>query len=166
MLEFLKSHIDTILTVGVTAIGFIVTYFMTKKNFRDEIKKEKISIATESIQSLPYEFCELMSKTIKGSIDPKEYEKLLSKVIAYGSNDAIKIAIAMQRNAYQKSGKNPIVFFSLLITQLKYDLTSEIISPESWCLLKINDYDTTKDKTKAQINEIIEELDLNKKFKV
>lgn len=166
MVEFLKSHIDTILTVGVTAVGFIVTYFMTKKNFRDEIKKDKISIATESIQSLPYEFCLLMSKTSKGSLNPIEYEQLLSKVIAYGSNDAIKIAVSMQRNTYLHGDKNPIVFFSLLITQLKYDLTSEIISPESWFLLKINDYDKMKEDSQRQINEIVEELQLNKKFKV
>lgn len=166
MVEFLNSHIDTILTVGVTAVGFIVTYFMTKKSFKDQIRKDKMSIATESIQSLPYEFCEIMSSTTKGTIDIKKYSELLSKVLAYGSRDAIKIAATIQRNAYEQGKKNPIVLYSLLITQLKYDLTLEVISPEYWFLLKINDYERLKADIQKEINDNVRELGLNKKFKV
>ena len=37
MIEMIKDHIDTILTVDVTILGFVITYIMTKKNLKDEI---------------------------------------------------------------------------------------------------------------------------------
>lgn len=36
-MDFLQKHFDTILTVSITILGFIITYFMTKRNFKDEI---------------------------------------------------------------------------------------------------------------------------------
>lgn len=36
ILEFVKQHFDTIITVSITIIGFIVTYFMNKKSVQDE----------------------------------------------------------------------------------------------------------------------------------
>jgi hypothetical protein len=54
--------------------------------------------------------------------------------------------------------------YSLLITQLKYDLTSEIISPESWFQLRMNDYEKIQLKMRQSINDLIKELDLNNSF--
>ena len=99
----------------------------------------------------------------------------MSKIIAYGSKDAVSLAIHMQRIAYisntRKQTKEEqwemLATYSLLITQFKYDLTSEVISPESWFQLKINDYD---EKMKKQmiviINKVVDELKLNKDFKI
>ena len=47
-----------------------------------------------------------------------------------------------------------LVLFSLLITQLKYEISDEIISPESWFKLKINDYDTVREKMIEKINAL------------
>lgn len=41
MKEFLANHFDAIITI----IGFIITYFMMKKSFKEEIKKDKIALA-------------------------------------------------------------------------------------------------------------------------
>ena len=146
MMDFLKLHFDAIITVLVTVIGFIITYFMTKKNFTDEVKKEKITHTAEAIQSLPYDICQMMDSTIKKKDFSKEqveqYGKMLSKVLAYGSKDAVNIAIRMQQLAYTLNDRpanerhSVLAAYALLITQLKYDLTSEIISPESWFQLR------------------------------
>ena len=56
--------------------------------------------------------------------------------------------------------------YSLLITQLKYDLTSEIISPESWFQLRMNDYEKIQPQMQKSINDLIKELDLNHAFTV
>lgn len=174
---FLLEHFDAIITVAITVIGFVVTYLMTKKNFSDEIKKDKINRAMEVIQSLPYDICQLMDKMIKDrgikqDVLLKEYGEMLSKVLAYGSKDAVKIVTKMQQMSYQADGKTTterlpmLATYSLLITQLKYDLTAEIISPESWFQLRMNDYASIQNTMKKAINALVEELDLNHSFSV
>lgn len=63
-------------------------------------------------------------------------------------------------------GQYLLVLFSLLITQLKYEISDEIISPESWFKLKINDYDTVREKMIDKINHVVKTFELNKKFMV
>lgn len=173
---FYIEHLDAIVTMLVTIIGFVVTYLMTKRNFKDEVKKNKIALASDQIQTLPYDICQLMDAMIKGKNQESllhQYGSILSKVLAYGSSHAIRIAIKMQQMSYKSAStisfdeRLPMLaLYSLLITQLKYDLTSEIISPESWFQLRMNDYETIQPKMKEAINGLVKELDLNDTFKV
>ena len=93
-------------------------------------------------------------------------------MLAHGSCDAVKITIKMQRMSYESANATSeerlpmLAAYSLLITQLKYDLTSEIISPESWFQLRMNDYSSIQDTMKKAINALVEELDLNHSFSV
>ena len=169
------EHLDAIVTVIITIIGFVVTITMTKKSFKNEIKKSKIALASEQIQTLPYDICQLMDDMINGNEDGnvlERYRSILSKVLAYGSSQSVKIAIKMQRMSYAlESTPNDdrmtiLVAYSLLITQMKYDLTSEIISPESWFQLRIKDYDKSQAEIRKSINDLIKQLDLNNEFKV
>ena len=59
-----------------------------------------------------------------------------------------------------------LVAYALLITQIKYDLTSEVISPESWFKMKITDYETLRPVAIKMINELVDSLNLNKEFMV
>lgn len=172
---FILEHFDTVVTILITVLGFIVTYFMTKKNFRDEIIKDKINRTTEIISTLPYDICQLMDEMIRGGGNSqnstlKKYGDILSKVLAYGSEAAVKIAITMQRLSYssenmtQEERYGILAAYALLITQLKYDLTSEVISPESWFKLRMKDYDTIEITMKTQINKLIQLLDINQDF--
>lgn len=177
MKAFLLNHFDSIVTIFITILGFVITYFMTKKNFRDEIQKDKIALASQEIQTLPYDICQLMDGMIKNGAKKqdafvKEYGAILSKVLAYGSKDAVKVAVKMQQMSYDaaREGKSDhnrlLAAYSLLITQLKYDLTSEVISPESWFQLRITDYTPIQSEMKNQINSIVDEIELSKSFKV
>ena len=56
--------------------------------------------------------------------------------------------------------------YALLITQLKFDLTSEVIPATSWFRIKIKDYEKIRIKTEAAINALVDELGLNSKFKI
>ncbi len=179
MIEFLRTHFDTILTVIVTILGFVITYFITKKNLKNEIIKDKITTNTESIRELPYQICQLLDSLYFGFVNgekketdiQQEYGAILSKILAYGSRDAVSIAIQLQNFCY-KSKKEPAQYndllacYVLLITQLKYDLTGEIISPESWFKLRIPDYTNMQAKTVQSINEIVCKLNLNLQFKI
>lgn len=116
----------------------------------------------------------LKKKTSRKSIDA--HEKILSKIIAYGSVDAVKLAIVVQECAYEKErqssqagvddGTRPLAAYALLITQLKFDLTSEVIPATSWFRIKIKDYEKIRIKTEASINALVDELGLNSKFKI
>ena len=94
----------------------------------------------------------------------------MTKIFAYGSKDAVALAVEIQQTFYkiQKTGEDYgqylLVLFALLITQLKYEISDEIISPESWFKLKINDYDTAREKLVEEINRTTKALGLNKKF--
>ena len=171
--SFWIEHFDTIITVAVTVIGFIVTYFRTTKNFQEEIRKNKINLAAESIQSLPYDICRIMDNAInKTELSAQEYSSVLYKVLAYGSKEAVSIAVKMQELSYNSNSdsnfstdkKSIIVLYALLITQLKYDLTSEVISPESWFKLKMRDYPSIEEEIRSLINKHIYELELPSVF--
>lgn len=176
MLKFFSNHFDAIITVTVTVVGFIITYILTKRSFFDEVRKSKISHNVEMIHSLPLELCELMSKiqkqTKKNPVSPKDYESIMTKIFAYGSRDAVKITTEIQQTFYKVAktdedyGQRLLVLFALLITQLKYDISDEVISSDNWLRLKLNDYDTSKSMLTLKINECVSELGLNKEFQV
>lgn len=173
MKDFVIAHFDALLTVGVTILGFVINYFVTKKNFQEEIRKEKISKNTEVIQALPYAICVLMNKILnKGETAPQLYTEIMLKILSYGSRDAVKIAIKLLRMTHSLSeypeGKRILVLspYALLITQLKYDLSAEIISPECWFEMCISDYETVKTEMRKSINDIVNELELNESFYV
>lgn len=145
---------------------------MTQKTFRNEVRKDKIARTMESIQDLPIEICELidlsLKKTQNENIEEKN-KKIMSKILAYGSKDAIKIVIKMQRYLYDSQGKSinsSLALYGLLIAQLKYDLSSEVISPESYFLLRITDYDKVKEEIRQELNNTVTDLKLNKQFMV
>lgn len=171
MKEFIIDNLDVIVTI----FGFFITYKLTTKTFSNEIKKSKIDHNVEAIHSLPLELCNMMSKIQqakgnKGVVSASEYEKLMTKIFAYCSKDSVTLAVEIQQTFYKINKTNEdygqylLVLFALLITQLKYEISDEIISPESWFKLKINDYETAREPFVDKINETIKNLDLNKKF--
>lgn len=185
MKDLIINNIGSITNVIITILGFIITYFMTQKNFKDELRKNKIALTSQEIMSLPYDICQLMDAIIKDKSKTqnaksenqdeflKAYGAILSKVLAYGSESTVKIAIKLQQLSYTLSDESDkterlsvLALYALLITQLKYDLTSEIISPESWFHLMIKDYNETQPQMKKNINDIVNELGLLKSFRV
>lgn len=155
-------------------IAYLSTYLITMKKFKNEIIKDKLSKTGEAIKKLPYEICQIMNQINSGETMSREkVSEILSNVLCYGSKDAVAIAVKMQMLIYSMNhsedkqiGYDALASYSLLITQIKYDLTSEIISPESLFQLKLTDYSDTRPQIVSSINKIVDELNLNKKFKV
>ena len=108
----------------------------------------------------------------KTELSAQEYSSVLYKVLAYGSKEAVNIAVAMQELSYSLNStpnvstnqKSLLALYALLITQLKYDLTSEVISPESWLKLKMRDYPSIEEEIRSLINKHIYELELPSVF--
>jgi hypothetical protein len=173
-MEWISSNIE-ILTILVTILGFIVTYFLNKQNYKNEIIKFKKNSMVDSMKEIPFELCELMYSIQKGGDNGSYVQKLATiynKIIAYGSVDSLKITSKLQQVAYQNAKSKGKIDFSilclssLLITQLKYDMSSEVVSPEYWFIIKISDYNAEmKESIKSDTNRFIDELALNKDFK-
>ena len=173
-MTFWEAHADAIITSFITVIGFIVTILINQKSIRNEIRKEKVSGSIKVIQGLPYEICQILDSIIrnKKSINIDDYTSILDKVLSYGSADAIAIVIGMQELSYKRSeegqlfGIKLMALFCLLITQLKYDLTDEIISPDSWMRMRLNDYDSSKKQLKEALNQYVDKLGLERKYRI
>ena len=167
--------ISSMVTIFITVTGFVVTYFLSRKNLADEILKFKQTSQIDQMKDLAFRLCDLMyrmrdAQTIKQkSID--EYAEIMNKVLAYASADAVNIAIWGQQINFQNqnSGQTnvaPLVALALLISQLKYDASSEIIPADTWFRLRINDYESTEMKSQVEnlIVKTVKKLNLNKGF--
>lgn len=164
---------ELFVTSAITILGFVVTYFMTRKSLKDEIQKNKVSISLEKMEEIPFEIMELLTAIQKGTLDVDEYSGFLSKIYSYCSVPAISITVKMQSLNYEgvvdkETNFRKLTLLSLLITQVKFDLTGEIVNPEQWFILKISDYYTSgmRDTIKKLINDDVDTLKLNKNFKV
>lgn len=186
MSDDLKGAIITaVLTSIISIIGFVLTNKNMSKNLKNELKKEKTTLHIQKMSEMPYDILSLMDKMTKNSSSSsssgevleeflEEFGKIMNTVCAYGSKDAIKIASIMQSENYRmanekKENKNKyriLCFYSLLVTQIKYDVTNIVNSPELWFKLKINDYYKMRDKMIEENNKIVDELDLNEEFKI
>ena len=101
--ELVGVIITSVVTSIISIIGFVVTYKSMKRNFKEELEKEKTSIHIEKMSSIPYKILELMDSIInsrgKGNY-LKDFVSLMDTIYAYGSENAIKIAATMQKENY------------------------------------------------------------------
>lgn len=158
----------------VTIIGFIITIYLNNKSVKDEVKKVQSSIALSKITDVPFELAEMMSNITNGKFGLEEYSQIISRIIGYGSNDAVKILERMQQFMYvyydengvkdEKRKFDVIIYVSILISQIKLDLTSQVISPLSWIKIRIKDYEILKDTVIKRVNEIVKENTFNSLF--
>lgn len=166
--KFFVENIGVIVSSLITIAGFLVTYFLNRKNFRDEINKFKSNKSVELMQDVPHNLVQLLDLL---KTNPNEAIQLQNNIMlticAYGSKDASIIAEQFMQNSY--SGfKNPIdgiAYIALLISQVKFDITGYVVSPTSWLKIKIKDFSNRAEKIIDSINQIIDDNKLNKSFK-
>lgn len=177
----------------VSIVGFLVTYFMSRKNLKDglaltekefqnELLKQRSDKRLELMASAPYDALVLMQDMIdsgknkKHSFpDTKLLEKqnnLYFKVYAYGSPSSLHNLSSMQSENYQ-ANMNSIVsvnahrlicYYVLLASQLRMDVTGETVNPEEWFKMKFSDYHKTKSLFADANNQLVTELNPSKDF--
>ncbi len=171
--DLLGAIISSGVTSIISIIGFVVTYKSMKRNFRQELEKEKTSIHIEKMADIPYEILKLMDNMTKkaGGVDfLNDFNSLMDTIYAYGSKEAIKIAATMQKENYTMENiemfdkYRAISMYVLLATQIKCDVTGIRVSPELWLEMKIKDYTNNHNGFKEANNRIVEELKLEKSF--
>lgn len=174
--EIIAALISTVITSIITVIGFAITYNMNKRNYKEELKNSKATLNIEKLQSIILDVSNLLNNP--NNIDPEMYKLLISNILSYGSLDAIKIFTYLQTNLYniksteqEANAENnsqlvlTITAYCLLITQIKYDLTGEILPPLSYAKIKLTDFKKLENDFYIKNNEIVDELDLNENFK-
>lgn len=95
-------------------------------------------------------------------------------VYSYGSRKAISLLAEIQKIFYSyqgnltESNNNDIfvAYFILLATQIRYDVTGEVISPVYWYEINISDFSKHKEKYIRYNNQIVKELALNKELEI
>ena len=171
----ISALISTIVPSLITIIGFIVTYNMNVKNYKEELHNSKTTLNIEKLQSIILDVSNLMNNL--NNINVENYKTLVSNILSYGSIDSIKILTYWQTSIYvfnkeektEQLKKEQTIFllsiYSLLITQIKYDLTGEIIPPLSYAKIKLTDFDNLANELYIKNNEIVDNLELNQNFK-
>ncbi len=164
--------ITCLITSFITILGFIVTYNMNKRNYKEELNNHKKVQNIEKLQDVIASVIEQMNDL--SNVNLENWKKIITSIIAYGSTDAIKIITYLQTNLYKyKSDPLPknenaifmLTTYSLLITQIKYDLTGEILPPLTYAKIKFTDFQQFENEYYIKNNEIIDELNLNNNFK-
>ena len=158
----------------VTIIGFVVTYFLNKRNFEEEVSKQKTNIQLSNISDLPHQIQLFLDDMRKGKKVNQEtvskLKSLTSIIFAYGSKEAIMLETRIQELNYAlaETPKNDdtsksqelTACFILLLCQVKWDLTGIEITPEFWYRMHISDYNKRKESFISANNEIVKSLDL------
>lgn len=184
MEEMFTNSIDIIslcVPAAISIIGFIITIFTMKKNFQNELAKQKANIQLDKMAVMPYEILALMQEMIdtgKKKATPPEQQKLVermnwifSSIYAYGSSTAIMILASMQSENYKNAAipesadkYRVMAFYVLLTAQIRFDITGEVVSPEAWFKMRITDFQVNRSQIKEANNRLVEELKLNKHF--
>lgn len=175
MIETIGKTLLENITSILTLLGIIVTFYVTKYSCKKEIEKLRTEKMTEKIENIPYEILTIMYKIQKLMDKPQEQKKLtddfvdiVHRILSYGSLDAVKISSFIQQESYKNElgSFKLLAAYSLLVTQLKYDLIHEVVPPDFYFKLKITDYENVKCNIAQDINSIVKELKLKKEFSV
>lgn len=172
--EIIAALISAIITSFITIIGFIVTYNLSKRNYKEELNNSKKTLNIEKLQDIIIDLCWLMENASKTSVTTEKYQSLMYNILSYGSTEAIKIITNLQTSLYKNESEHMsqdeltvfiLTSYSLLVAQIKYDLTGEIIPPLSYARLKFKTFDTFSNKLYIKNNELVDKLCLNENFK-
>ena len=167
--------ISAMIPALISIIGFIATNRSVKRDFKNEILKQRNEIALNKMATMPMRILELLGTIIEtgGQNEElaKEFDGFMNEVYAYGSENAIALISKIQKdnmffgdNVADRNLYELIAMYILLATQIKYDVTGIIVSPEKWYEMRINDYEINREKMRLANNNVVKMFELNKRF--
>jgi len=173
-MEWLKL----VISLSVTIIGLGLTYHGITKNFQNEVMKMKRKVAVDKMQDVPCRILQLI-QDYKNQEDSKilieKNISLLNTILAYGSKETIKLMCYIQQIAYACEKQKNLLkerqseflsAYALLIAQVKFDLTFEIIPPTSYFEMFLKDYNDYRESFNKSINAIVDRIGLLREFKI
>lgn len=165
MVEFIKNDYGSIITV----LGFLFTFLITKYSCKNDIEKLRREKMMEKIDNIPMKLLNIMGKIEEKDNDKRllEFTEIMNGVISYCSKNSVKIVAYIQENIYQGNFKtwDLLGAYSILISQLKYELIGEYVSPKFYFKIKFKEHDLeTAANIKTEVNKIVRKLNLSKKL--
>ena len=167
--------ISAMIPALISIIGFIATNRSVKRDFKNESLKQRNEIALNKMATMPMRILELLGTIIEtgGQNEElaKEFDGFMNEVYAYGSENAIALISKIQKdnmffgdNVADRNSYELIAMYILLATQIKYDVTGIVVSPEKWYEMRINDYEINREKMRLANNNVVKMFELNKRF--
>jgi hypothetical protein len=161
--------ISAMIPALISIIGFIATNRSVKRDFKNEILKQRNEIALNKMATMPMRILELLGTIIEtgGQNEElaKEFDGFMNEVYAYGSENAIALISKIQKdNMFFGDNVADRNLYELLATQIKYDVTGIIVSPEKWYEMRMNDYEINREKMRLANNNVVKMFELNKRF--
>ena len=167
--------ISAMIPALISIIGFSATNRSVKRDFKNEILKQRNEIALNKMATMPMRILELLGTIIEtgGQNEElaKEFDGFMNEVYAYGSENAITLISKIQKdniffgdNVADRNLYELIAMYILLATQIKYDVTGIIVSPEKWYEMRMNDYEINREKMRLANNNVVKMFELNKRF--
>lgn len=180
MSDDLKGALITAVVSGIISIiGFIITNLSMRNSFKNELIKQRDSIALEKMATMPFEVLDLMERMMKAKNGWNETEELdnfknmMNEIYSYGSEKAISLVALMQKENYAANGDagkmdkfRIMSSYVLLATQIKFDVTGTYVNPELWFKMRLTDYEKNKIEIKEANNNLVNELNLSDKMKI
>lgn len=166
--DWLTIAVPTIISI----IGFVVTFVSLSKSFKNELNKQRMGVHIDKMSTIPYDILKLLDTMIQTRNQNQEITiHEINNIYAYGSEKAIQLAALMQKENYSNAEKpermnkyKVMSLYILLATQIKYDVTGIIISPEFWFQMRITDYENNKEHFKTETNQLIKNLQMKDEF--
>ena len=167
--------ISAMIPALISIIGFIATNRSVKRDFKNEILKQRNEIALNKMATMPMRILELLGTIIETGGQNEELAKgfdgFMNEVYAYGSENAIALISKIQKdnmffgdNVADRNLYELIAMYILLATQIKYDVTGIIVSPEKWYEMRMNEYEINREKMRLANNNVVKMFELNKRF--
>ena len=136
----------SILQLAITLLGFVITFVLSRREFRNSISKLQKDKQIDKIDGMQKELLDIIEYLLEQPLNPDPvYDEetmrdkiinILKKVKSYASNDAVRIARHIMSEWYEMDSKNNSTEFIsscfVLISQLKYDTTGIRTSPRSF----------------------------------
>ncbi len=172
----LKGPIISVAGSGIISIiGFVWNNRSMKKNFKNEILKQRNEVALNKMATMPMKILELLEKIIETNGEDaeiqKEFNVIMNEIYAYGSEKAISLISKIQKdnmafdaNSADRDAYELIALYILLATQIKYDVTGIFVSPEKWYEMRLNDYEINREEMCLANNNVVKMFELNKRF--
>lgn len=161
----------------ITLIITMLTIYFTNRTTRIQIKSEIENYQkTQQIKSNENLLKDVVMMLRLKDLNDQEQKELMKRIVngitIFGTQKSISIFSAFQQFNYkeQKTEEDmykPMAYAVLLISQIKYDTTGDVVSPLEFLKITINDYETNKNLKECLIPEIkaiVKKLDLNKDF--
>ncbi|AFR70809.1 hypothetical protein NEI00_02080 [Brachyspira pilosicoli] len=161
MKEFAIILAPVILNAIITAVfTFIITRKIDKSSKQSKIIFEELeNIAVELNAILLDIISDKSYKNTNNNI--KRLNTQMNKIYLFGTIEAVRIVAYIRKLEKQQY---IISLVALLISQIRYDLTSKIINPIYWPEINLTDFSKYRDEHNEYLKKVIKHLKLNKNF--